>query len=332
MITKKTESQLQSQLSGKTALVTGAAGFIGSHIVERLLNYNVNVIGLDDLSAGHTRNVDIFDNHKSYRFEQKGIEDPAGWEFLSDVDIIFDNAASKKNICLSDPQRDLFINAGGVLNLLQRANEYGVEKFVHASTGSVYGEPRIFPTTEEHPLDPVSYYGVSKLAGEKYVSLFGSQYDLNITNLRYFHVYGPRQESNEFGGVMAIFARNILKHENLIVHGTGEQMRSFTWVGDLVDANLLAASSEKSSGKTYNVASGIQVKIIELAKRMIEISRSTKSRIEHGARLVGDIDYFEVSSNKIEEELGLKFEKDFWSKFDMINHQLFETVKIQLDD
>lgn len=331
MITKKIESQVQSKLAGKTALVTGAAGFIGSHIVERLLNYDVNVIGLDDLSAGHTRNVDIFDNHKNYYFKKKGIEDPTGWEFLSDVDIVFDNAASKKNICLANPQQDLQINAGGVLNLLQQAKKYSVTKFIHASTGSVYGEPRIFPTTEDHPLDPVSYYGVSKLAGEKYVNLFGNQNYLNITNLRYFHVYGPRQESNEFGGVMAIFARNILNNEDLIVHGTGKQMRSFTWVGDLVDANVLAATDEKSAGQTYNVASGIQVRIIDLAKRILELSPSSVSKLTFGDRLIGDIDYFEVSSEKIKNSLHLEFETDFWHKFDLIHYELFESIKAQLN-
>jgi nucleoside-diphosphate-sugar epimerase len=330
MLTLNQEANVVKELTGKRVLVTGAAGFIGSHIVERLLSYGVDVVGLDDLSAGHLRNVEIFDNHKKYTFWKKGIEDSNDWAHLEDIDIVFDNAASKKNICLHDPARDLSVNAGGVLNLLQQASKYKIKKFVHASTGSVYGEPKIFPTTEQHPLEPVSFYGVSKLAGEKYVSLFGSQFGLDTTNLRYFHVYGPRQESNEFGGVAAIFSRNVINNEPLIVHGSGQQMRSFTWVGDLVDANMLAAISRNATGKTYNVASGIQIKIIDLAHRIVELSKGSKSYIVHGDRLVGDIDYFDVSSDAIKNDLGLQFETDFWTKFENIYDCLSASVKNQV--
>src|SRR5690606_3076792 len=115
-------------------------------------------------------------------------------------------------------------NGGGTLNMLEFAKKHNVERFIHASTGSVYGEPVIFPTTEEHPLRPVSYYGVSKLAGERYVDTFHRLYGMKTTILRYFHVYGSRQESNEFGGVVSIFIRNILENQPMFVNGDGEQM------------------------------------------------------------------------------------------------------------
>lgn len=303
---------------GKTALVTGGAGFIGSHIVERLLSLKCNVIALDDMSAGKYNNIDIFKDNSNYSFINKSITEKNGWDFLSNVDYIFDNAASKKNICLENPLRDLEVNAGGVLNLLQQSLKYNIKKFVHASTGSVYGEPKIFPTDESHILAPVSYYGVSKLAGEKYVDTFNKLHGLNTTNLRYFHVYGPRQESNEFGGVCSIFTRNIINNEPLIVHGNGKQMRSFTYVNDLVDANLSACLSECAIGETYNVASSIQVSILDLAKKLIEINGLDDSMIKFGERLIGDIDYFDVSNKKCINELKVGFNTDFWGSFDTV--------------
>jgi nucleoside-diphosphate-sugar epimerase len=189
----------------------------------------------------------------------------------------------------------------------------GVRKFVQASTGSVYGEPQIFPTLENHPFEPVSYYGVSKLAGERYVDVFHKLYGLDTTILRYFHVYGPRQESNEFGGVVSIFLRRITEGKNPVVFGHGEQVRSFTYVKDLVAANLAAATDPAATGQAYNAASGIRVTINDLAKGMLEIlDPEGRLEIEHGDPLIGDIMEFDVSNAKIREELGLSFEQDFW--------------------
>jgi len=231
---------------------------------------------------------------------------------LADADVVFHNAASKKNVCLIDPQKDLRVNAGGALNLLEIARTHRVRKFVHASTGSVYGEPTILPTDEDHPLRPVSYYGVSKLAGERYVDVFHKLYGLDTTILRYFHVYGPRQESNEFGGVVSIFLRRITQGQNPIVFGHGEQVRSFTWVKDLVEANLRAALSPCATGQAFNAASGIRVTINELAKGMLEIlDPQQKLSVEHGEPLIGDIMEFDVSNTKIREELGYAPRVDF---------------------
>ena len=214
---------------------------------------------------------------------------------------------------MKDPQKDLLVNAGGTLNLLELAIDYNVDKFVHASTGSVYGEPYIFPTDESHPLNPVSYYGVSKLAGERYVNTFHHLYKLDTTILRYFHVYGPRQESNEFGGVVSIFLRNILDNKPLTIFGDGTQMRSFTWVKDLVTANLRSAILPQSTGKVYNVASGIQVTIEELAHKMLKMLDKDKTiSIIHDKPLIGDIMKFDVSNRSIRSDLSMTFELDFW--------------------
>lgn len=304
-----------AMLSGRKVIVTGGAGFVGSHLVEELVALGADVISMDDLSAGKPSNVKLFEGRNNFRFAEMDVCDSSASmkDLFAGVDTVFHNAASKKNICLDNPERDLEVNAGGALNLLRHAMDAGVRKFVHASTGSVYGEPKIFPTTEDHPLAPVSYYGVSKLAGERYVDVFRHLYGLDTTILRYFHVYGPRQESNEFGGVVSIFLRRITEGKNPVVFGHGEQVRSFTYVKDLVAANIAAATDPAASGQAYNVASGIRVTINELAKGMLEIlDPEGKLSVEHGDPLVGDIMEFDVANTKIREELGLSFEQDFW--------------------
>lgn len=306
---------MSDHFEGKKVLVTGGAGFIGAHICEALLEHNAQVYCLDNFSAGHLSNVREFLAHPNFHLVPKDVCDrDAEMELLFEgMHTVFNNAASKKNICLINPQKDLQINSGGTLNLLELSMKHGVSKFVHASTGSVYGEPKIFPTTESHPLEPVSYYGVSKLGGERYVDVFHKLYSLNTTILRYFHVYGPKQESNEFGGVVSIFLKKITEGKNPIVFGTGEQVRSFTWVKDLVDINLRVAANPDSSGKVYNAASGIRVTINELAHKMIEFMKAEgKLKVEYGPPLIGDIMEFDVSNETVTKELGVSFNKDFW--------------------
>jgi nucleoside-diphosphate-sugar epimerase len=315
---------LIEHFSEKKVLVTGGAGFIGAHICEGLLNCNAEVYCLDNFSAGHYSNIREFINRPNFHLIAKDVCDrDAEMELLFEgLHTIFNNAASKKNICLVNPQKDLQINSGGTLNLLELAIKHGVNKFVHASTGSVYGEPKIFPTDEMHPLNPVSYYGVSKLAGERYVDVFHKLYGLNTTILRYFHVYGPKQESNEFGGVVSIFLRKIIEGKNPIVFGHGNQVRSFTWVKDLVEANLRAAAFPISCGKVYNAASGIRVSINKLAENMIKnMNVEGRLNIDYGPPLIGDIMEFDVSNEAIMSDLEVEFNKDFWG-----------TLKIALSD
>jgi len=313
----------KNALSGRKVLVTGGAGFIGSHICEELLKQGAHVVALDDMSAGRRSNVRIFSDNPNYSFVQGSIcdDDVKMHKIFDGLDTVFHNAASKKNICLHDPKRDLAVNAEGALNLLLLAKEYGTRKFVHASTGSVYGEPSVFPTDETHPLRPVSYYGVSKLAGERYVDAFHQLYDMDTTILRYFHVYGPRQESNEFGGVVSIFMRRIAEGKNPVVFGHGEQVRSFTYVKDLVDVNLRAATMPAATGQIYNAASGIRVTINDLASKMLHFSNRNDLSVEHGPELIGDIMNFDIQNSKVCRDLGVDFQKDFWG-----------TLQVSLED
>ena len=302
-------------LKNKKVIVTGGAGFIGSHLCEELVQMGAEVISFDNFSAGKEENIEFLKEYSNFRSVNKDVcdTDREMDEIFEGADTIFHNAASKKNVCLIDPKKDLKVNAEGAFNLLTYATKHNVRKFVHASTGSVYGEPTVFPSTEEHPLRPVSYYGVSKLAGERYVDVFHHLYGLNTTILRYFHVYGTRQESNEFGGVVSIFLRNIIENKDLTVFGHGDQIRSFTYVKDLVKANIAAATSEKAVGQVYNAASGIKVSINELAENLIRLMHAEdKVKVVHGEPLVGDIMYFDVSNTKIRTDLNISFEQDFW--------------------
>jgi UDP-glucose 4-epimerase len=295
----------------RRALVTGGGGFIGGHLVEALVEQGVEVVSFDDYSAGKRENLDGVRGRPNFTEVAGDITDPAAIRSaMRGVDTVFHQAASKKTVCMRDPSRDLAVNGGGALLLLQAATELGVEKFVHASTGSVYGEPVVMPQTEAHRLRPVSYYGVSKLAGESYVNAFAHLFGLNTTVLRYFHVYGPRQESSDVGGVVSIFLRRALQGEPLVIHGDGLQMRTFTWVGDIVEANIRAATRGVARGKTYNCASGIRVTIKELAEKVLARA-NPHGTVERVNPLPGDIREFDVDNRAIIEDLDMTFERDF---------------------
>ena len=296
----------------KKALVTGGAGFIGSHICEALVKADIEVISLDDFVAGREKNISHlfkFDNFKSIKCDITDTSELP--KYMKGVDIVFHNAAAKKNVSMENPARDLEVNTFGTYHLLELSRKLEIKKFVHASTGSVYGEPVIFPQDETHPFNPVSHYGVSKLAGENYVNLFNRLFNLDTTVLRYYHVYGSRQESNEFGGVVSIFIRNLLNNEMPTIFGDGTQERSFTYVKDIVHANLMSAVMPEMTGECYNCASGISVNINDLCHMVIDyFDMRGKIKPKYEDWLVGDIKKFQVSSDKL-VNLGMMFEKDF---------------------
>lgn len=296
------------------AIVTGGAGFIGSHLVKALLKDNWNVISVDNYSAGKKENLEGLKEQYGNKFEDVGMDlcEPRLACFFKnkDIDVIFHQGASKKNICLKDPHKDLMVNGGGTLNLLQIAMKYKVRKFVHASTGSVYGEAVTIPQTEDHQLRPVSYYGVSKLAGESYVKTFNHLYGLDTTVLRYFHVYGSNQDYGEFGGVVSIFANKILKGEKITVFGDGKQQRSFTHVSNVVQANISSVFNSKAKGQVYNCVSGIKVTINELIKCLESIT-GIKAEVEYKDWVLGDIKKFDVSNEKIKKDMEIDFITDF---------------------
>ena len=270
------------------ALVTGGAGFIGSHICELLKHHNYDVYSLDDLSAGYAHNI------------PSGVHDVrcdvTDYCTLSALfinikpDVVFHQAASKKTVCDKDPKRDLQVNIGGAFNIAKLCFEYEA-KLVHASTGSVYGEA-IGIQDEDHPLNPVSYYGVSKMAGEKYVSLFGTM-GLKYCILRYFHVFGERQESGQHGGVVAIWRKALEENKAVTIFGDGTQQRSFTYVKDVAEANLKAVYREG----IYNCASGYSYTLNDLVGELKNIYGDVKTI--YGPWQKGDVKVFRVNNKKI---------------------------------
>jgi UDP-glucose 4-epimerase len=294
----------------KKALVTGGAGFVGSHLIDKLLELGLEVVSIDDFSAGKSVNIAQHEGNprfKSVAADVSKVDEIR--EHFDGVDVVFHEACSKNTICMSDPARDLEVNALGTLNVLLCAKEAGVRRVVHASTGSVYGEPKHFPTDEQHELAPVSYYGVSKLAGEKYALLFNTLHKLDTVALRYFHVYGPRQDNSDVGGVVSIFCRRAHQGKNLTIYGDGTQVRSFTHVSDVVRINLLAAVDPEMVGKAFNCASGARITIGELAQLVIE-HYDRRVGVDYADWKPGDIKNFNVNNDLLRSH-GFVFKTDF---------------------
>lgn len=295
----------------RRAVVTGGAGFIGSHLVDRLLAEGLEVAVVDDLSSGCLRNLSDARSHPRFRFEHCDVRDlEALQRSFEGADIVFHNAACKKTMSLRDPVRDVDTNVKGALHVVLAARACGVKTIVAASTGSVYGEAVRFPQTETDELRPVSLYGINKLAGERILRLMGCEYGINVTLLRYFHVYGPRQEAGPGGGVVAIFCREFLRGEVPTIYGDGLQQRSFTYVTDVVEANALAAGSERAWGQTYNCASGLKITVRDLFDQLAEMTGRRGITPRFGDWTPGDIKRFDVSNAKI-GKLGMRA----WTQF-----------------
>lgn len=245
-------------MSPKKVLVTGGAGFIGSHLVDRLVELGYRVVVVDDLSTGRLHNI-----NKAATFYHMSITDPDLEEvFLRERPQVVNHHAAQISVweSLKDPVRDAEVNVVGTLRLLENARRTGVEKFIYASTGgAIYGEPIYTPCDEVHPIRPLSPYGLSKYLGELYLELYHRLYRLNYTSLRYSNVYGPRQDPHGEAGVIAIFTQAMLDRKQPTIHGTGEQQRDFIYVSDVVEANILAM--ERGDNRVYNIGTGVATSV-----------------------------------------------------------------------
>jgi UDP-glucose 4-epimerase len=253
----------------KTALVTGGAGFIGSHLVDRLLTEGYRVVIVDDLSTGKLKNL-----NPAATFHHTDITHPSVQEVFTRErpDLVFHLAAQiSVTDSTKDPIKDGEINVIGTLRLLEAARRSGIDKFIYSSTGgALYGDPAVTPCTEQTPIAPLSPYGLSKYLAEQYVELYQRLYHLNYTILRYGNVYGPRQDPHGEAGVVAIFAQAILKGRQPQIFGTGDQERDFVYVGDVVQANMLAIDHDDNSAFNIGTGQGTSVnRIFELLKSII---------------------------------------------------------------
>ncbi len=248
-----------------TVLVTGGAGFIGSHVVDALVGAGHRVLVVDDLSSGRRENV-----HREAALHVLDIRSPEAAELIrrEGVEILVHHAAQMDvRRSSEDPAFDAEVNILGTLNLLSAAVQAGTRQVVFASTGgAIYGEQEVYPASEEHPERPVSPYGVSKLAGERYLFYFHQQHGLDATCLRYANVYGERQNPHGEAGVVAIFLNRLVKGETCTINGDGLQTRDYIHVSDVVRANLAVLG--QPGFHVYNVGTGQETSVVELYRTL----------------------------------------------------------------
>ena len=288
------------------ALVTGGAGFIGSNLVHLLLKNNYKVSVLDDLSTGYQKNLDGLD----VKFFQGDICDAALTEIASEgANIIFHLAASVgRQKSLNNPQRDSEVNLIGTTNVLEAARKAGVERVVYTSSAAIFGELLTMPIAEDHPINPDSPYGVSKLAGEKQALCYAGLYDMRVVCLRYFNVYGINQRFDAYGNVIPIFAKRLHTRQPITIYGDGEQTRDFVNVKDVAIANFLSATVASHSG-VYNIGSGTNITINALAEMMKEIS-GIDVPIEYAPMRPADVKHCRADISKVQGDLGFKPDAD----------------------
>lgn len=276
-------------------LVTGGAGFIGSHIVEELLRRGENVRILDNFSTGKRENIEMAEEAASSSQDVEVIEGDIRdldtvRKMMKGVDYVFHEAALPSvQRSLKDPITTDEVNVRGTLNVLVAAKDENVKRFVFASSSSVYGNSEKLPKEETMQTLPISPYAVSKLAGERYCMAFHKVYGLPTVALRYFNVFGPRQDANsEYSGVIAKFARAIINVAPVTIYGDGLQTRDFTFVKNVVHGNLLAVTCSTAIGKVLNVACGDRRTILQLVERL-EKSLGIEVTHSHVEQIAGDV-------------------------------------------
>lgn len=291
-----TEPELP-QLTGQSVVITGGAGFIGSHLADRLAD-TCDVTVLDNLSAGRRDQVPA-----EAELVRADIRDAERLEdVITGADVVFHQAALVSvNQSIERPVESHEINLDATLHLLECAADANA-RVVLASSTAIYGEPATLPVTEPQPKSPSSPYGLDKLAVDNYARLYSELYGLETVALRYFNVYGPRQRGGQYGGVISIFIDQALSGGPITVHGDGTQTRDFVHVRDVVDANVRAAQAAVS-GEAFNIGTGTETSIMELAET-VRTAVGTDVDITHEAARPGDIERSRADISKATRDLG----------------------------
>ena len=291
-------------MAKRSYLVTGGAGFIGSHICERLARDGHSVRVLDDLSSGKEQN--LRDLKGDVELIRGDIRDP---KLLADVmrgvEVVFHQAAlGSVPRSVADPRTTHEVNITGSLNVLLAARDAGVRRVVSASSSSVYGETPVLPKHEGMTPQPLSPYALSKLAGEHYIRIFKQVYGFEAVALRYFNIFGPRQDpESQYAAVIPKFVSALLENKRPVVYGDGLQSRDFTYVENVVEANLLAAEAEGAAGRAFNVGCGGRYTLLDLLARLKAIMGSVIEPLHEAAR-AGDVRDSQASIESAREALG----------------------------
>jgi UDP-N-acetylglucosamine/UDP-N-acetyl-alpha-D-glucosaminouronate 4-epimerase len=309
-------------LSG-IALVTGGAGFIGSHIAKALVDAGARVRVIDNLATGYLSN--LTEIGAEIDFVKGSIADPATLNrAVKDVELIFHEAAIPsvpRSVKQPEETHDASVN--GTFQLLLAARDANVRRVIYAASSSAYGDQPESPKRESMKPDPVSPYAAAKLVGEYYCQVFTRAYGLETVSLRYFNVFGPRQDpGSPYSGVISRFILALKNGETPIIYGDGEQTRDFTYVGNAVSANLLAAEAPQASGKVFNIANGRSISINNLLETLKQLTGRTDVKAEYVESRVGDVrdSLADLSAAKselgyspeVELEEGLQLTLDWW--------------------
>lgn len=255
----------QLNLEGQRLLITGGLGFVGANLSERAIRTGARVTVLDDMTVGRPENIDA---GLSYRLVPGSVTDAAlVSKLVKESDYVAHLAARNIIVSTANPRSDFEVNIGGTLNVLLAAREHGTRQVVYTSSASVYGNPQHLPISEYERTKTFSPYSVSKLAGENYCRAFYETYGVHVSSVRYSNVYGPKQDpANPYCGVVSKFMECYAQGRRPQIHGDGAQTRDFTYVDDAVDATLLAMVSPKAEGTMFNLGTGIETSINELAR------------------------------------------------------------------
>ncbi|NUN70201.1 MAG: GDP-mannose 4,6-dehydratase [Bacteroidetes bacterium] len=283
-------------------MVTGGAGFIGSHVVDAFIAAGHTVIIVDDFSSGKEQNVNP--KAKVYRMD---IQDPAVENVFRDEKIeVMAHLAAQMDVrrSVADPKFDASVNVLGFLNLMEAGRKHGLKKVIFSSTGgAIYGEQDYFPADEEHPNRPLSPYGITKLVTEKYLFFYKEIYGIDHVILRYANIYGPRQNPHGDAGVVAIFTQRMLKGEQPVINGDGKQTRDYVYVGDVVQGNLLALGYQGSN--IFNIGTGIETDVNQLFGHIRALTGSSCEE-KHIPAKAGEQMRSVITAKKISDTLGWK--------------------------
>jgi len=293
------------------ALVTGGAGFIGSHIAAALMAEGARVRVLDDLSTGHRENIEEIGGDLDFINGSVADEELLN-KVLEDVEVVFHEAAIPSvPRSVEAPRQTHIASVDGTFSLLVAARDRGVRRVVYAASSSAYGDQPTLPKAEQMLPDPLSPYAVAKLVGEYYCQVFTRVYGLETVSLRYFNVFGPRQDpGSQYSGVVSRFISTLLSDERPVIYGDGEQSRDFTYIDNVVFANMRAASAADASGKVINVANGQRITLNELLAELKDLTGKQDVTAEYREPRVGDVRHSLADITLAQQFLGYESKVD----------------------